>query len=119
MNARQQAQRLGWLSIGLGLTEIVAPHTLERALRIKNHSTLIRALGLRELLAGTGILARPKPTGWVWSRVAGDVMDISLLVAALGKNRIQRSRVAGAAGIVFAISAVDLFCAQQLRKSQG
>lgn len=118
MQAQQLAQRLGWLSLGLGLMELAAPHTLEQMLRIKNHSGLLRMLGARELLTGGAILSQRRPTAWVWGRVAGDAMDITLLLAALGRNRIQRSRVAAAAGVVAAITAVDLLCAQQLREGQ-
>lgn len=118
MQAQQQAQRLGWLSIGLGLMEIAAPHMLERTLRIKEHSQLLRFLGAREVLTGGAILMQQRPTAGVWARVAGDIMDVALLTAALGKNRVQRSRVGAATGIVAAISMVDLLCARRLSQTQ-
>lgn len=118
MQAQQRAQRLGWLSLALGLTELAAPHVIEQTLRIKNHSTLLRTLGARELLTGGAILSQQRPAAWVWGRVAGDAMDIALLLAALGRNPIQRSRVGAAFGVVAAITAVDLVCAQQLSAGQ-
>ena len=114
MNAKQRAQGLGWFSIGLGLIEVAAPQRLERLLRIGDRRGLLRALGVRELMTGAAILMQRKPTPWIWARVAGDMMDVALLVAGLGKNRVQRSRIAGTVGVVTAITMLDLVCAQQL-----
>lgn len=114
MNATKRAYGLGWLSLGLGLIEIAAPQVIEQTLRIKGRSGLLRAIGVRELISGAGILLQSKPTPWLWSRVAGDVMDVALLVAGLGKNRVQRSRIAGATGVVVAIGLLDLACARAL-----
>ncbi len=114
MNAKQRAQGLGWFSIGLGLIEVAAPQAVERLLRIGDQRLLLRALGVRELMTGVGILMQHKPTPWIWARVAGDIMDVALLIAGLGKNRVQRSRIAGTVGVVAAIAMLDLVCAQQL-----
>jgi hypothetical protein len=116
MTGTQRAQRLGWLSIGLGLVEVVAPHRLEQLLRINNQRVLLRTLGVRELVTGGGILLQHTPTAWIWARVAGDVLDLALLLAARGSDPVQRSRIAGTAGVVVAIGMVDLVCAQQLSK---
>lgn len=114
MNGTQRATGLGWFSLGLGLMEIAAPQLIEQTLRVKGQSGLLRVLGVRELISGAGILLQSRPTPWVWSRVAGDVMDVALLVAGLGKNPVQRSRIAGATGVVVAIGLLDLACARQL-----
>jgi hypothetical protein len=68
---------------------------------------------MRELLPGIAILTKPNPAPWVWVRVAGDVMDLGLLAAALGKTP-SRSRVLAATGSVVASTALDVVCAQQL-----
>jgi len=112
MNAAQFSRSLGWFSIGLGLTELVAPRRLARAIGVsENHDRLIQALGVRELVSGLGLLARPKPTGFAWSRVAGDIMDLSLLGAALSQVRSQplsvsRSHDDDCRRLTFAMSAV-------------
>jgi uncharacterized membrane protein len=71
--------------------------------------TLMRAVGARELGAGTGILGRPRPAGWLWARVAGDAMDLALLGAALGSRRNTQRRVLAAAAAVAGITALDLY----------
>src|SRR5215217_6046530 len=84
MNAAQFSRGLGWFSIGLGLTELLSPRRVARLIGVSDdHDRLIRVLGAREIASGLGLLARPKPMGFAWSRVAGDIMDLSLLSAAL------------------------------------
>src|SRR5689334_9051532 len=66
---------LGWFSIGLGLAEIAAPLTVARMIGIRSNATILRVVGLREILTGVGLLAQPEAPGWRWARVVGDVMD--------------------------------------------
>lgn len=90
MNAVQLSRGLGWFSLGFGLTKLFAPGPLARAVGLsENHNRLLQALGAREITSGFGLLARPKPTAFAWSRVAGDIMDLSLLGAALSQTRSQ------------------------------
>src|SRR5215213_5636620 len=72
---------LGWFSIGLRIAEVFAPQALARLIGLKEdeHTTLLRAYGVRELAAGVGILTRPKPTYWMWNRVIGDAIDLKSL----------------------------------------
>lgn len=82
------ARFLGWFSIGLGLTELLAPRAIKKVIGGGN-ARFIRLMGLRELGHGGGILTRSRPTGFVWSRVAGDALDVAALavVARHGKKR--------------------------------
>ncbi|MEO6002993.1 MAG: hypothetical protein ABIZ04_20315 [Opitutus sp.] len=90
MNAAQFSRGLGWFSIGLGAAEIFAPRGVARTIGVsEDHDRLIRVLGFRELTSGVGLLMRPKPTGFAWSRVAGDIMDLSLLGAAYTRVQSQ------------------------------
>ena len=90
MNAAQFSRSLGWLSLGLGLAELIAPRKLASAIGLnEHHDRFIQGLGARELVSGFGLLARPKPTAFAWSRVVGDIMDLSLLGAALTQTRSQ------------------------------
>ena len=43
----------------------------------------MRGLGVREITSGVGILSNERTAEWLWSRVAGDVMDLALLSRAL------------------------------------
>ena len=77
------ARGLGWFSIALGTLELVAPRSLDRSLGAPGHRRLTRAYGLRELAAGVGILTSDDPTPWVWSRVAGDALDLATMAPTL------------------------------------
>src|SRR5215212_8278401 len=76
------AKGLGWFSIGLGLAEVFAPRALARFIGLRPPPWLLPALGLREITSGVGLLTQRQATGWLWSRVAGDIMDLGLLATA-------------------------------------
>ncbi|HWR50241.1 MAG TPA: SRPBCC family protein [Bryobacteraceae bacterium] len=111
------ATGLGWFSIGLGLAEVAAPQRMARLIGVRERTALIRGLGFREIASGIGILANRRPAGWVWSRVAGDAMDLSLLGSALKTRERGRGRTAAATAAVAGVTVLDLLCSQQLTLS--
>jgi len=111
------ARGLGLFSIGLGVAQLVAPRRLNRAIGIPDDgdaTMLMRVVGVREVVAGIGLLASGNPAPWVWARVAGDAMDLSLLGAAMTDDDAQRGRVGTAMGVVGAITALDVVTATAL-----
>ena len=126
MNAVQFSRGLGWFSIGLGLTELLSPRRVARLVGVsEDHDRLIQVLGAREISSGLGLLARPKPMGFAWSRVAGDIMDLSLLSAALTRINAQpmsvsrsiyddRRRLTAAVSVIAAITVVDVIASIRL-----
>src|ERR1043165_4769937 len=79
VGAERLARGLGWFSIGLGLTELLAPRLVAKLCGGEGkHTGLIRLYGLREIASGLIIFSQGKnPASGVWSRVAGDVMDLA------------------------------------------
>ncbi|HMV86669.1 MAG TPA: SRPBCC family protein [Blastocatellia bacterium] len=117
---RRLARGLGWFSIGLGLAEIAAPRGLAKMIGLRgNHDTLLRLLGAREIASGIGILAQRKPTGWLWSRVGGDAMDLALLGTAFSLPKANRNRLAAATAAVAGVTALDIVCSQQMSQTNG
>jgi uncharacterized membrane protein len=115
----RRARALGWFSIGLGLAQIGAPRAVARMIGVNDDDetrNTMFAIGLREITSGIGILTRPRPTGWVWSRVGGDVMDLALLGKALNSEESDRTRVAAATAAVLGVGVVDFLTGQQLRR---
>jgi uncharacterized membrane protein len=111
------AELLGWASLGLGVSQATSPGRFDRFIGVrpdpKPRAITVVACGVRELAAAAGILAidRPRPAGWLWARVAGDTLDLALLVMAL-RNRPERpARIVGAIGAVVGIAATDLYAA--------
>ncbi|WP_422769331.1 SRPBCC family protein [Plantactinospora sp. WMMC1484] len=107
---------LGLLSLGLGGAAVAAPSQVSRLIGVDDsvlaRTVVLRAIGARELLPVPGALASRRPAGWVWLRVAGDVLDLILLVRALRQRRgVRRRRVAATLAAVAGITAVDLLAA--------
>lgn len=121
-NGERLASALGWFSIGLGVAELLAPTALAKLIGVKDRSrtrNLLRIYGVREIAAGVGILTQPQSAGWVWSRVAGDLVDLSSLGSALNSSRSNRGRVGTATAAVLGVTALDVLCAQQLSQDSA
>jgi len=115
-NQSQLANGLGWFSIGLGLAEVLAPDGVARLVGIDEQSnrSLLRFYGMRELAAGVGILMEPKPAGWLWARVAGDLLDLASLGNAMASGDNDRGRLTTATAAVLGVTALDLMCARHM-----
>jgi hypothetical protein len=108
MDTRKIANGLGWFSVALGLTELIAARPLARALGMKS-TGLLRFFGVRELVSGIGLLTQDRKGPWVWARVAGDALDIATLgSAALSPRNPKRSNAAIAIAGVAPIVALDI-----------
>ena len=107
---------LGFFSIGLGLAELATPRRVSRWAGAEERTLLVRALGMREIASGMGILLGRRPRSWVWSRVAGDLMDMALLGAALNDRRAERTRLGASLAAVAGVAALDYVAA---RRSNG
>lgn len=108
------AQGLGWLSIGLGLVEVLAPRQLARALGMEAQTALIGAYGVREVATGIAILTRRDPTPWLWARVAGDALDLATLATGLDRRNREQGKVGLALTAVAGVTVLDVICAQGL-----
>jgi uncharacterized membrane protein len=115
------AEGLGWFSVGLGSAQLAMPRLLCRIAGLSDrdrNATLMRARGATEVAKGLGILARPKPTGWLIGRIAGDAFDIGVLGGALAQNRRRRGRLLLALANVGGIAAADAVEAARLKRSK-
>jgi uncharacterized membrane protein len=117
MDEERLATGLGWFSIGLGLAEMAAPGSVARLIGVRDDDRnrwTLRAMGVREVVSGVGILAQPRPSGWVWARVGGDLLDLAFLGSALNSDYARRDRVTAAMAAVAGVTAFDVLCAEQL-----
>src|SRR6185437_5931086 len=97
---------------------LFAPRAVGTAIGVGNRPWTLRALGVRELVSGAAILSQPQQPAWLWSRVAGDAMDLALLGMAR-RTRRTRSRLAVATGAVALVTAADVLCSRQLSLSDS
>jgi uncharacterized membrane protein len=122
LTADQLARGLGWLSIGLGAAELLAPRTVAKiaGLDPENNSSLIRLFGLRELASGLAIFMQgDRPAEAVWSRVAGDALDLASLGMAFASPNSQKPKLRFATANVLAVTALDVLCARELSRKDG
>lgn len=108
---------LGWFSVALGVAELAAPNGVARLIGLPADQptvTVLRSYGARELGNGLAILAQPDRAAWLWSRVAGDALDLATLAGAMQSPHAERGRGMAAAAAVLGVAALDVMCAQQL-----
>jgi hypothetical protein len=118
MNYKMAGLGLGIFSIMLGVAELLAPRQIAGALEAEGHETLIRGFGVREIVAGLGLINAPANASGVWNRIAGDAMDLTALAAA-GRNGPRNKAVWGALAFVAAATALDVIVARGLGRTTG
>lgn len=121
-NGERLARGLGWLSVGLGIAHVVAPRALARMIGLRGNRrswTAMRAIGLRELAVGIGILARPRSAGWLWARVGHDMSDLALLGSTFASKRAARGRVAAATAALLGVTALDALAVTRISRGDG
>ena len=114
------ADFLGYFSIGLGLAELLAPQVMSRVIGVKepderNRRTM-QLMGVREIGHGLAILSNQQPARAVWSRVAGDALDLALLARTWANPDNDRGRTLFATMNVLFIGAIDVMTARQLSR---
>ena len=113
----EMARGLGYFSLALGLSELVAPDAISRAVGLDGYHGLIRGYGGREIANGLAILTSHDPTPWVWGRVAGDVADIATVAA--GAEKVTKPRTLLALAMLAGVAALDVVCATRLAAEKG
>jgi len=98
------------MGIGLGIVELAAPGALLRAIGIRDGRkarNVVRAMGVREIVTGLGILGSRWPRNWIGARVDGDLLDMGLLAWAMTRRRNDERRIGWALAAVGAITTLD------------
>jgi uncharacterized membrane protein len=119
--AQRLANALGWFSIGLGLAQVVVPANVARLAGTDPSPRtlqLMRALGLREISSGIGILSGKRTDDWVRARVAGDMMDLALLGRLLLSESSDRGKTLASTVAVAGVTALDMLAAASLGKQR-
>jgi hypothetical protein len=115
MNDLQAARALGWASLGIAAAEAFAHRQVsDDLLGTDDHPTLMKALAAREAAAGVTILSQtavtPTLAAGLWSRVAGDALDLALLGLAAARTR-RPAELSATTATVLAITAADVWVA--------
>lgn len=109
---------LAALSVALGLTEVFAAKAIARRLGVPRRTGIIRAFGVRELVSGAGLIARPRASGNAWGRVAGDVLDLAALAAVLRTPGTRKQAAWGGVAFVAWALAADVLAGTAMRREE-
>lgn len=108
----QAARGLTGFSFGLGLTELLAPERVSEVSGAPLSSGLVRAYGLREIAAGA--LTAVNPPAGLWSRVAGDALDIGTVASKLSSG--NRRRIALTLAMLIGVTVLDVWAARRVSR---
>jgi uncharacterized membrane protein len=98
---------LGWVGVGIGIAELLMPRAMAKTTGLPPRS--VRALGTLELLASAGTLLQHRQPAWRWSRIAGDLIDLSLL--AWAGRRTSNVRLPLITALFAGMTALDVLSA--------
>ena len=120
INFSNVARGLTFVSLGLGLAALLAPKQVQKMAGIcpRNYSGVLRLVGLREVAHALMLMFQSKPNTGVWSRVAGDAMDLGLLGAAYTMPCVEKDKLTAATALIGGLTAVDVLTATQLSRQR-
>lgn len=114
------ARGLGMFSLALGSAELAAPGAVARLAGVRGKGPVVRRVtslyGVRELAQGAGILSGRGTAGWVWSRVAGDVVDIATLAVGAARTGASPTRLRLGLAALAGVTVADVVTARGLSR---
>jgi hypothetical protein len=114
MKTMKIAKGLGWFSVALGAAQLGFPEKFSRY--FGTGQRMVRAMGAREIASGLGVLTQRYPAEAMWSRTAGDLVDIAVLSRALTRGKVsKKARLGGILAAVIGIGVLDGFIARKLQ----
>lgn len=119
MNLKKLGYSLAGLSIALGVAELVAGKSIARSLGVARHSGVVQAFGARELATGAALLVRPTASINAWARVAGDLLDLGALGAALRSPGARPKLLWGAVAFVGTALIADAAAGLAMRNKEA
>jgi uncharacterized membrane protein len=122
-NGHRLGRMLGWMSLGLGAAQVVAPASVNRLVGLRGTrggNAVMRAVGAQELAVAGGLLARPYRPGPLWARATGDAVQLGMLARAARDRDNDSRRVAAAAAAVAGAALLDVVgAARRGRRTQA
>ncbi|MBV9484657.1 MAG: SRPBCC family protein [Frankiaceae bacterium] len=122
-NPELLARTLGWASLGLGIPQLLRPDAVDRAVGVgegAKQRAVTTFVGMRELTHAAALLASSRPSKWVWTRVAGDAVDLATLGRALKNHDGKKlGRTIAATAAVAGITAIDFYTAVRGSRGKG
>jgi hypothetical protein len=112
--ADERLQRaLGWGSVGTGLVLLAFAGRVCRFIRLPGRSGLVRAVGVRDVLVGLGLVLGQERLPWLWARSLSDALDTAWLWKTVRERPHDSSRRAVIAVGGLGLTLVDLVGVQR------
>lgn len=119
MSEKTLARGMGWLSLGVGLVLVAAPHTVGRTFGVDNRPALLRALGVRDLFIGAGMLQTGNTLAWMRARTLADASDTALMTAGTLSGEFARKRALAGLLAAFGVCLFDFLLTHRLQQAAG
>jgi uncharacterized membrane protein len=117
--ASKLAGALGWMSIGLGVTQMVAPRIIASLAGVPRRKSESRLMGIRKIATGMGMLAQPQHALGLWTRVGTNLMELARLRKEARRRDARRVRVAATMAAVAGATVVSAICAKKLSAARS
>ncbi len=98
MDTKTIAHTFAWFGIVIGAVELLATRTFGRSTGLAGRETIIRTMGVREVVSGVALFSTDSPAPWLAVRAAGDLYDAGVFATAMS-SLLNRKR--GAARVMF------------------
>jgi len=120
-SVQQLASGLGWFSLGLGATQMVAPGLVNRMIGVRDDAQSRfwqRFVAVQELSAAGGILGRLSPENWLRGRTAADVVHIGMVTRARSTRGERPGRLTATLLSLAGVSVLDAYASSQFPTTQ-
>lgn len=109
---------LGWGSVIAGAGWLVSAKADAHILGLEGRENVIRLVGARDVVIGTGILGARDRRPWLWARTVADALDAVLVASTLGTRRRRRAARLGVTAGGVALSVLAAIVASRARAPQ-
>lgn len=114
MDEHRLARGIGWLSVGVGLSFMLAPETTAVGFGMGRRKRLGLFLGAKDLAIGAGLLRSPDPKPWLLARSLSDAQDAALLLAGIASGAFPRRKAAFGLAVATGLCAASYALARRL-----
>jgi hypothetical protein len=115
--ARPTIYALGLASLALGLIKTSRPAAIAARTGL-GKADMVRALGLREMAAGAGLLLDGGDKRWLVAHGLNSAGQVAVLLKARPSDRRQWQGLALFYGVLLGLTLAEVYAAQRLRRTE-
>jgi hypothetical protein len=113
VNEHALARGIGLLSLGVGLSLVLAPERTVSGFGMGERRRLGLFLGAKDLVIGSGLLHSRNPRPWLLARAASDAQDATLLLAGIAFGDFPRGKALFGLAVATGLCAASLALARR------